>query len=363
MNLHELGWNEFHEKNYNEIKTQTTFPARVVKADREKYLVYSAFGELTAELRGILRFKPESMNTYPVVGDWVAAEMMDEGNTAIIAGVLPRMSKFSRKVAGDVTDEQVLVANIDTVFLVNGLDGDYNLRRIERYLSVTQENKLTPVIVLNKTDMCPDVQEKIKEVETVALGIPIVTMSALNSDGIDNIRKYIVAGTTTAFLGSSGVGKSTIINRLLGEEKQKVGAVRARDCRGMHITTQREMILLPGGGIVIDNPGLRELQLWINEGTLTKTFNDIQELAVGCKFSDCTHTNEPGCAVTSAIENGKLDDKRLQSYIKLKKELKYLATRKLTKARNVKIVTEKKISKLVKQIYKHRRKNRYTVDN
>jgi ribosome biogenesis GTPase / thiamine phosphate phosphatase len=358
MNLQELGWNEFHEKHYSEIKAPGTFPARVAKAEREKYLVYSEFGELKAEIKGKVRFHAESMSDFPAVGDWVVAEMRPEGNAAIIESILPRVNKFARKVAGSVTDEQVMVANIDTVFLVNGLDGDYNVRRIERYLALARENNSSPVVVLNKTDMCTNVREKVEEVTAIALGVPVVTLSALNSEGIENIRRYIASGSTLAFLGSSGVGKSTIINRLLGEEKQKVGAVREHDSRGKHITTCRELIMLPGGGIVIDNPGLRELQLWVDEEALDKTFEDVKELGEQCKFGDCAHLNEPGCAVKNAIENGQLDGKRLQSYIKLKKELVYLATRKEVKARNEKIITEKKISKLSKQIYKQRNENR-----
>jgi ribosome biogenesis GTPase len=186
----------------------------------------------------------------------------------------------------------------------------------------------------------------------------VITLSALNSEGIEDVTKFIKEGTTIAFLGSSGVGKSTIINRLLGTDRQEVGAVREHDSRGRHITTRRELIVLPGGGIVIDNPGLRELQLWMNEETLDNTFSDIKELAVHCRFRDCTHTNEPGCAVLAAIEDSSLDKKRFQGYVKLKKELRYLATRREIKARNEKIITEKKISKLSKQISNHRRKYR-----
>jgi len=357
MNLEELGWNEFHEKHYNEMKTQDTFPARVAKAQREKYWIYSSLGELKAEIKGKLRFNAESISDFPVVGDWVVAEMRPEGNAAIIKGVLPRISKFSRKVAGPITDEQVLVANIDTVFLVSGLDSDYNIRRIERYLTIACESNSKPVIVLNKADMCTDVQVKTAELESIAFGVPIVALSAIQKEGLEDLKKYIMEGTTIAFIGSSGVGKSTIINCLIGSEMLKVGAVRESDGRGRHITTRRELMLLPYGGIVIDNPGLREIQLWVNEDALDKAFGDLREYAVQCKFRDCTHLNEPGCAVKKAIENGNLDSKRFQGYIKLKKELRYLATRKEIKARNEKIITEKKISKLSKQIYKHRSDN------
>ena len=357
MNLKELGWNDFFEKHFNKVKTKEIFPARVATAQREIYWIYSNFGEFKAEISGKLRFNAKSLSELPVVGDWVISRLSPEGNLVIIESILPRISKFSRKLPGSITEEQVLVANIDIIFLVNGLDGDYNLRRIERYLTLARDSNAKPVILLNKTDVSSNVQEKIVEVESISLGFPIHTLSALNSKGIENLKKYIKKGTTIAFLGSSGVGKSTIINCLLGEERLKVGKVREWDNRGKHITTHRELIILPGGGLVIDNPGLRELQMWANEDTLKNTFIDIKELAAKCRFRDCEHINEPGCAVKTAIEKGKLDYKRFQNYIKMKKELRYLSTRKeKVKSRNEKIAWEKEISKLSKQIKKHKRK-------
>lgn len=353
MDLKELGWNDFHEKQYEETKAAGTFPARVTKAQREKYWLCSAYGELRAEIRGKLRFTAGSIGDLPVVGDWVTAEMRPEGDAAVITDVLPRVNKFSRKTAGSVTDEQVLVANINVVFIVMGLDGDYNVRRIERYLALARESGAKPVIVLNKADACPRAQDNTGEIESIAAGVPVITMSALKNEGVEKLREYIFRGTTVAFLGSSGAGKSTIINRLLGEEKLEVGAVRTRDDRGKHTTTRRELLLLPGGGVVIDNPGMRELQLWVQEGTLDNTFRDVKDFASRCRFRDCTHTNEPGCAVNNAIEQGDMDIERLRSYNKLKRELRYLATRKEAKARNEKMIFEKKISRIVKQIKKH----------
>lgn len=356
MNLSDLGWNTFHEKNFEAVRTGTSFPARVARAQREKYVLYGESGELKAEIRGNVRFEATSLSDFPVVGDWVVATMRPEGTAAVIERVLPRMNRLSRKTAGGVTDEQVLGANIDVVFIVNGLDGDFNVRRMERYLALARESGIQPVIVLNKADVCPDVDEKVQEAAAVAAGAPVVAVSAGTGAGMELVATYIAPGVTAAFLGSSGVGKSTIINWLMGEERQNVGAVRAHDSRGRHITTRREMILLPGKGILIDNPGLREIQLWIHEDTLDATFSDVSALAAQCRFADCAHGDEPGCAVRSAIESGQLESARFEGYLKLKKEMRYLATRKEAKARNEKVIWEKRISKDIKQLYAHRKK-------
>lgn len=357
MDLKELGWNQYFEEIFNQVKTEGIFPARVATAQREKYQIYGNRGELKAEISGKFRFHALSMNDFPVVGDWVIAQLPAESNLAIIESVLPRFSKFSRKTVGSITNEQVLVANIDVIFLVNGLDRDFNLRRIERYLTLALNSSAKPVILLNKTDLCSEVQERIAEVESISLGTPVHPLSALNNQGIENLRKYIQKGSTVAFLGSSGAGKSTIINCLLGEEKLKVGAVRESDRRGRHITTRRELLFIPQGGMVIDNPGLRELQLWTNENTLEINFSNIVKLSAACKFRNCEHLNEPECAVRKAIARGELDSKRFQSYLKLKKEIRYLATRKeKVKSRNEKIIIEKRISKLAKQIKNHKTK-------
>jgi len=359
MELKDLGWNEFHRKHFDELKTPDSFPARVTQSRREKYMLYSSLGELKADIPGKIRFNAESQNDLPAVGDWVLAELRPEGDAAMIVGILPRMSKFSRKSAGGTMDEQVSVANIDTVFLVNGLDGDYNLRRIERYLALARESGAKPVVVLNKTDMSPDPEAKAAEVRQVALDAPVITLSALKNEGFEKLSEYISPGSTIAFLGSSGAGKSTMINRLMGEARQRVGAVRAADSRGRHITTQRELILLPGGGIVIDNPGFRELQLWVNDDTLDITFADIKALAAACKFTDCTHTDEPDCAVLAAIAAGTLDAKRLRSYQKLKREQKFLAHRHQSQARPENSASEKEIGRKLKQFKSQRSKERF----
>jgi ribosome biogenesis GTPase len=271
---------------------------------------------------------------------------------AIIHAVLPRKSKFSRKVAGERTEEQIVAANVDTVFIVNGLDGgrSLNMRRIERYLTLAWDSGATPVIVLNKADLCSDIDPVIQEVETIAIGTPIHAVSARERTGLDSLNTYLSEGRTVAFLGSSGVGKSALINALLGVEKQKTGEVREDDRMGRHTTTGRELILIPGGGIVIDTPGMREIQMWAGEDNLQKSFSDIELLAGECRFSDCSHNAESGCAVKAAIERGDLDPARLDSYHKLQGELRYLAFREQHSERLYEKQRWKKIAKWQKEI-------------
>jgi ribosome biogenesis GTPase len=246
-----------------------------------------------------------------------------EESAATIHELLPRKSKFVRKAPGEKVEEQVVAANIDNVFLVTGLDGDYNLKRLERYLVLAWESGANPVVILNKIDLCGDLSGLLQEVQTVALQVPILTMSALGNEGVEAMRPYLGPGLTGALLGSSGVGKSTIINQLLGEGRQKVKEVRATDSRGRHATTQRELIPLPFGGLLMDTPGMRELQLWGSGEGFDDAFEDVLALARQCRFRDCRHLAEPGCAVRSALESGALDTRRHENYLKLQKEIAY----------------------------------------
>jgi ribosome biogenesis GTPase len=244
----------------------------------------------------------------------------------VIHGVLPRRTSISRKAAWLATEEQVLAANIDVVFLVAGLDGDLNLRRLERYLATVWNSGADPVVVLSKADLCDDVAGAVAAVEAIAAGVPIHVASGLTGEGVDGLRAYTTRNRTVALLGSSGVGKSTLINHLRGEDVQAVAAVRS-DGRGRHTTTTRELVRLPGGGLLLDTPGMRELQLWDVEEGFDTTFADIEELAGRCRFSDCGHNGEPGCAVEEALGNGTLDAQRYGSYRKLQRELHALAVR------------------------------------
>ncbi|MDD4876670.1 MAG: ribosome small subunit-dependent GTPase A [Dehalococcoidales bacterium] len=350
--LEDLGWNLFFRKHYQTLNFPGSVPARVISESKGSFQVYSQYGELTAKISGKMRYRAGVEKDYPTVGDWVVVKPLNNEQKCIIHAVLPRNSKFSRKVAGERTKEQIVSANIDTVFIVSGLDGgrNLNLRRIERYLTLAWSSGATPVIVLNKVDLCPDIDIYMRSVEDIAPGISIHPVSAKERTGLDALRNYLTKGNTTAFLGSSGVGKSAIINALLGIEKQETGEVREDDRMGRHTTTKRELILLPSGGIVIDTPGMREIQMWAGGEDLQGVFNDIEMLAKRCRFSDCSHNIESGCAVRAAIEQGDLDPARLESYRKLQKELNYLASREEGSARLYEKLKYKQIAKWSKEL-------------
>jgi ribosome biogenesis GTPase / thiamine phosphate phosphatase len=327
MDLESLGWNSSFEEPFRRFADEGLRPARVASTHTHVCRIYAAEGELLAEVTGKLRHDARGPQDFPAVGDWVAVASRPGEGRAVIHGVLPRRTRFSRKVAGTATEEQVLAANVDTVFLVGGLDGDFNVRRLERALVLAWESGASPVILLSKADLCPDFGNRRREAEAVAAGVPVHVVSSLQSDGIEPVRSYLGKGRTVVLLGSSGVGKSTLINRLLGEDRLATAAVRVSDDRGRHTTTHRELILLPDGGLVIDTPGLREIQLWAADEGLERTFDDVQSLARACRFADCAHEHEPGCAVRQAASDGRLPPERLESYRKLKAELRHLEVR------------------------------------
>ncbi|MDQ0876927.1 ribosome biogenesis GTPase [Paenibacillus sp. V4I3] len=325
MKNEDLGWNSFFEKAFEPYLNEGYQVGRVSLEHKHMYRVQTEVGEALAEVSGKMRHLALGREDYPAVGDWVVLSIRGEEQRATIHAVLPRKSKFSRKVAGQVTEEQIVATNVDTVFLFTALNLDFNVRRIERYMVLAWESGANPVIVLSKADLCEDPEALAAEVAAVAVGVPIHIISSAENRGLDELAAYISPGQTVALLGSSGVGKSTLVNRIYGQDILDTGDIRSGDDKGKHTTTHRELISLPGGGILIDTPGMRELQLWdVSEG-LSTSFQDIEEFAGMCFFQDCKHQNEPKCAVRQALDEGTLAVERFNNYLKLQKELAYLA--------------------------------------
>jgi ribosome biogenesis GTPase len=318
---------------------------RVSFAAHEQYRIYLESGECEAVPAGRIRFEGE----LPVVGDWIAARRVDQ-DLAWMEAVLPRRTKFSRQAAGSAAAEQVMAANIDLALIVCGLDGDFNLRRLERYLVLAQESGSETAVVLNKLDICDRYQDKVSAVEQLAPGTLVLALSAHQSV---NALLTLVQGRTVVLLGSSGAGKSTIVNGLLQEEFQATGPVRASDSRGRHTTTNRMLLPLPGGGAILDTPGMRELQLWATEDSLDQVFQDVLRAAERCKFGDCSHENEPGCGIREALELGELDPARWESYRKLQKEVRYHSKTQQDQAEE-----KKKWKAIHKAMRKHPKYNR-----
>jgi len=392
--LAEFGWSDFFQ---NQLGDETDLvAARVAEENRELYRVFCEPGEFLAELSGKLRHRTASRTGLPAVGDWVLAQLRLGENRATIHRVLGRKGKFSRKVAGRQTEEQIVAANVDVVFLVSSLNREFNARRIERYLALAWDSGARPVIVLNKSDLCENAQAFRAEAEDAAMGAPVMLTSAASGAGLVDLRALLrngaeaahvesaaqqaaaessaheldcahpaqlpaavtttnlQRGLTAALLGSSGVGKSSLINALIGGEQLATQAVREGDDRGRHTTTTRQMILVPGGGVLIDTPGMRELQLWDAADGIGRTFGDIQELAASCKFRDCKHQDEPGCAVRAAVAAEALDAERVESFHKLEREERFLESKQDAAVRSQRTKELRKMMKSVNRYYRER---------
>src|SRR6185369_17122936 len=307
MTLEALGWNQDLDRAFQAWADKPDVrPGRVLIEFNYICRVWCEGGEIDAVRSGRLTHRATSRGDLPAVGDWVVVRKLADENRGAITAVLPRRSWFSRRMAGHVTDEQVVAANVDVVFIVMALDDDFSPRRLERYLLLARESGASPVILLTKPDVCVDVPARVAEIAALAGDVPVHVVSPKFDQGLDRVAEHVPAGKTGALLGSSGVGKSTIINRLVGREVQKTRHIRESDSKGRHTTTHRQLVFLPNGGFLIDTPGMRELQLWDVGEAVKETFDDIEALALECRFSDCRHRDEPRCAVKTAVEEGRL---------------------------------------------------------
>ena len=324
--LEDLGWNSYFQQQLEQLNTPGAVPGRVAEELKGAYRLYTQRGLAPAVVPGRLLHRASGREDLPAVGDWVLAGPLPGEERMLVLELMDRRTKLSRQQAGEKTGEQILAANVDVVFLIASLNKELNLRRIERYLTAILESGARPVIALNKADLSDEAETLCQEVQSVAPGVPVVLTSAATGDGVADLASSMRTGETGVFVGSSGVGKSSLINRLTGLESQVVNEIREADGRGRHTTTSRQMLVAPGLGVIIDTPGLRELQIWDSgAGGGSAVFSEIEELAAGCSFSDCRHETEPGCAVRVAIEEERLDEGRFSSYRKLEREQMYVA--------------------------------------
>jgi ribosome biogenesis GTPase / thiamine phosphate phosphatase len=370
--LQDLGWSDFFAAQLAEVPADSDVViARVAEENREMFRLLSSQGEFMAEVSGKFRHEVTGRAEFPAVGDWVLASTRKEESRATIHRLLNRKSKFSRKIAGKKSEEQIVAANVDVVFIVSSLNSEFNLRRLERYVALAWESGAQPVIVLNKSDLAENPEELRREAEAAAIGVRVILSSALRGDGISEIRELMLSAPdktsfeenssgkmpvakTAALLGSSGVGKSSLINAILGTQLLDTGEIRESDDRGRHTTTTRHLIVAPNGGVLIDTPGMRELQLWDASEGIDQAFGEIAELAVQCKFRDCQHVNEPDCAVRAAVESGALDAERLDSFHKLGREEKFAAAKQDAAVRAAETKSLKKLMKEQNRFYRNR---------
>ncbi|MCE5224152.1 ribosome small subunit-dependent GTPase A [bacterium] len=349
MDLHQYGWNNEWQNKFSIITQPGWIPGRILSQSVDLYQIITEFGEMNGKISGRWRYESLSSTDYPVTGDWVALQP-SSGSNAVIHSLCQRANSLMRK-QNTKQEAQLLGANIDFAFIVTSLDHDFNPRRLERYLVIAWENNIQPVILLNKADLCGEAEDRLREAEAVAIGAPIHMISAKQLTGLESVRSYCQTGNTIILIGSSGVGKSTLTNALLGKSIQPTQSIREDDSHGRHTTTRKSLFLLPEGGLLLDTPGLREIQLWGDTAGLSSTFADIESLSQDCRFQNCQHESEPGCAVKDAIEKGKLPQERLDSYHKLQKELQYQSSRENYWELEARRKKWKMISKMVKKLH------------
>ncbi|QJB57046.1 ribosome small subunit-dependent GTPase A [Pseudodesulfovibrio sp. zrk46] len=355
--MEQLGWNAFFEDHFQPYKEQGLGVGRVLREVRHQYRIYTPQGIVDGDVSGHFQYTAIDRADYPTVGDWVVIRQHDD--YALIEKVLPRTSAFSRNRAGTEVQEQVVAANIDYLCIVCGLDGgrNFNLRGIERYIAMTMEGGAKPVIVLNKSDLCADGELAMLQAQSVADAFPIHLVSALTHEGLEEFSMSFESGSTVAFAGHSGVGKSSLINTLLGRAELKTNSLRESDLRGRHTTTHKELFFLQSGAMVIDTPGMRELQLWGSQQSLNDTYSEIHEAAQRCRFNDCTHQNEPGCAVRELLIDGSVEMERYENYLDMRSELLFLESKRNEKKSHERKAKEKALSRLIRRSQKnHKRK-------
>ncbi|MBN2288666.1 MAG: ribosome small subunit-dependent GTPase A [Candidatus Glassbacteria bacterium] len=355
MQLENIGFNAWFQERLDSGKSRELQPARVIAINKNSYQVSDGSGPVTAELTGRLMFNADSPLELPAVGDWVYVQIADDRSLAVIHDIFPRKTLLKRKTVGKRVEWQLIAANIDSAMIIQALDADFNLRRLERYLVMVNESNITPVILLSKSDLLhtTEIEAKKTEIRSLMPDIGIIAFSNIDASQVDSVRRVLIPGCTYCLLGSSGVGKTTLINRLVDGELYETRAVREKDGKGRHTTSRRQLISLDNGALIIDTPGMRELGNIAVDSGLEKTFGEIAELTEQCRFNDCSHINEEGCAVLAAVENGTLERERYLSYLKLRRESEYYEASYREKREK-----DRKFGKYCKSVMKDKKKER-----